>query len=79
MARVKLRQPDAAQGDGATAAQAIPLQMRVSGFVVRRRDLVETLRVVVPQLADVRTSDDGELFFLMLSEGEGNEDSVARQ
>ena len=78
MSKVRLREPSTPQGDGATPPQAVPLEpLRVSGIVVRKTDLVAALRIYVPALADLQVTEDGEHFWLILGEEDGDEGQVA--
>jgi hypothetical protein len=69
MARVKLRDPQPApRPDGAAPAPVALTPLAISGLVVTRAALVETLAGLVPGLVDVVTTEDGEHFWLMLAE-----------
>ena len=58
-------------------APAVALKpLPASGLVVRKGALVEALRVYVPGLSDIQVTEDGEHFWLMLDEGEKNENQA---
>ena len=40
----------------------------MSGVVVRKADLVEALKVYVPNLADLQVTEDGEHFWLLMGD-----------
>lgn len=48
--------------------------LRVSGVVVSHADLVEALRIYVPGLREIRVTEDGQDFWLMVNEGERDAD-----
>ena len=57
-------------------AKPIPLPaLNVSGVVVRKKDLVEALRVYVPLLADIQPFEDGEHFYLVFDGQRAKEES----
>ncbi|MBI2938879.1 MAG: hypothetical protein HYY04_00440 [Chloroflexi bacterium] len=76
---MRLREASQAPENGAAPAESIPLRpLKVSGIVVRKADLVEALRIYVPGLSDLRVDEDGEQFFLLLSEEAHREDPAAQ-
>jgi hypothetical protein len=58
-----------AEGASVQALRGVPLQpLWVSGLVVRKADLIDALRVYVPALRDVQLTEDGEHYWLLLSD-----------
>jgi hypothetical protein len=57
--------------NGAAVAEPVAAvePLRVSGLVVRRADLVAALRLYVPALVDIESTQDGDHFWLMLGPG----------
>jgi hypothetical protein len=67
MPRVKHR--DIPPPDGAAPAPIALKPLTVSGLVVAKASLIETLSALVPGLVDIATTEDGEHFWLMLGAG----------
>ncbi len=79
MSKVRLREASQTQDDGARPGETISLKpLRVAGVVIRKADLIEALRVYVPALADVQTTEDGEHFWLLMGEEVQGEDSATK-
>lgn len=60
---VKLREPNASS----VAAEATPITLeplQISGVVVNKRELIDKLRIYVPQLEVLAVFEDGEQFLL---------------
>ena len=80
MGKVRLREATdtGANSNGSTPVQSIPLKpLQVSGIVVRKPDLLEALRVYVPGLVDIQVTEDGEHYWLLLSQGGSADDPAA--
>ncbi|MBI2954180.1 MAG: hypothetical protein HYY30_07700, partial [Chloroflexi bacterium] len=57
--------------DAEPEAQPVPLApLNVSGVVVKKKDLIEALRIYIPLIADIQAFEDGEQFYIMLG-GQG--------
>ncbi|MBI4318321.1 MAG: hypothetical protein HY675_07515 [Chloroflexi bacterium] len=70
MPKIKLKAPST-NGPAAAEPEAKPVPLaplNISGVVVRKKDLVEALRIFVPALADLQMFDDSELFYLVLGQ-----------
>lgn len=79
MGKTRLRTGQAAQSNGTTPITPAALQpLRASGVVVTKADLIEALRVYVPQMHDIQVTEDGEHFWLMFVEGEKTHDQAAK-
>ncbi|MCL5961452.1 MAG: hypothetical protein M1358_19440 [Chloroflexi bacterium] len=78
MPKLKLKKPDdnghQAQPQDARPVELTPLN--VSGVVVKKKDLVEALRIYVPLIADIQAFEDGEQFYIML-DGQAIRDEAA--
>ncbi|MDA8189665.1 MAG: hypothetical protein M0T85_16110 [Dehalococcoidales bacterium] len=75
MTKPKLRAPkDDTSTSPEAEARAVPLSpLNVSGVVVKKKDLVEALRIYVPLIADIQAFEDGENFYIILGGQNGNE------
>lgn len=59
--------------------EARPVQLpplNVSGVVVKKKDLVEALRIYVPLIADIQAFEDGENFCLIVDGQKAQEEST---
>jgi len=70
-----LSEPFQDQENNQVQAQTVPLQpLKVSGLVVQKADLIRTLQAFVPGLCDIQVTEDGEHFWLVLSDQTGQEE-----
>ena len=78
MPKVRLQEGTRNRADGPAPAGGItPKPLRVAGLVVRKADLIAALQVYVSGLSDVQVTEDGQYFWLLLSEGGRDESSAA--
>lgn len=72
MSSAGLRRPDVPAASDDQAREVVPSPsvrpLRVSGFVVRKDDLIAALQVYVPELRDVQVTEDGEHFWLLVGD-----------
>ncbi|MBI4320853.1 MAG: hypothetical protein HY675_20365 [Chloroflexi bacterium] len=79
MPKIKLKAPST-NGPAAAEAEAKPVPLaplNISGVVVRKKDLVEALRIYVPLIADIRSFEDDEQFYLVLDQQRVRDQSEA--
>ncbi len=70
MSKVKLKVPKSGGSPlPETEVRPVPLPpLNISGVVVKKKDLIEALRIYVPLIADIQPFEDGENFYLLFGE-----------
>jgi hypothetical protein len=70
MVRPKLKSPQNGTASiSELEMETKPIQLpplNVSGVVVKKKDLVEALRIYVPLISDIQAFEDGDNFYILL-------------